>query len=463
MVTPLFVVPVGWSHQAHQSLRRAAAKADLIGDENSNHLIFCYEPEAAALACVHESDFKIEQNSSLLVVDCGGGTVDLFLCRLGQDGDLEELTVGDGNFLGATRVDANFWNFMREKIGIGAFDRFKRAPEFRRAYNEMEWKWEYLKRQFDGSLPSYEVFQLPQSLVRVMNSSKVEALDLGEVHITEENMKSFFDPVVNEIVTLVRAQLGLAREGGFSNVKYLYVVGGFGCNRYLQSRVTNDPEVRSQIQFAVSPRRPEAAVLRGAVWCAINHQSIRSRKARRTIGVGVLRNFNQNVDSTDDVVAFDPNYPGDLSRAYVPKSVFVFVSKGQTVQTSARFARPGFRVRNASQELINVNVYSTDRIPPPGVSRIETSECDLLGTITIQLPPWSGCGSPPTFTIEIAYGRVELAVKIIDQSSGHQWSQFLNHGHFEYVASIILYLQGQFSLIFPARGLPFVESGRPGN
>ncbi|KNE70234.1 hypothetical protein AMAG_15201 [Allomyces macrogynus ATCC 38327] len=430
-----FTVPVGWSHEAHQGIRRAAARAGLISNENSKHLLFCYEPEAAALACVHESPFTIQPNSSMLVVDCGGGTADLFLCRLDADNELEELTVGDGNFAGATSVDTKFEIFMRNKIGLKAYRDFKTKPEFHRYYNDMEMRWESLKRSFSGTQDEH--FTLPPALVKIMPAEKAEALQDMEIHVTDADMRSFFDPAVEQIIDLVRKQLYKARETGLAKVKYLYVVGGFGCNRYLQQRITSDPEIASMIEFPVSPRRPEAAVVRGAVWCCINHQSIKSRRARKTIGIGVLRHFNPAMDVPEEITTYDQQNPTDLSRAFVSKAVYCFLTKGQAVPYNAVYSRSGFKVYTANQSTINVTVFASDSVPDqsnvPGVTaplRLEKSACTELGTISIEIPPAPPGAPLPSFAIEIGYGRVELSVRIVDENTGQQWSQFLNHGSF---------------------------------
>ncbi|KAJ3365055.1 hypothetical protein GGF32_000235 [Allomyces javanicus] len=426
-------VPVGWSQQAHQSLRRAAAKAGLISDENSRHLLFCFEPEAAALACVHESLFQLTAGSTILVVDCGGGTVDLFLSRLDNLGELEELTVGTGDFSGSTSVDAEFHKFLRAKIGQDALSAFETLPKLRQRYAMLEMLWESKKRSFAGTEDF--LITLPVALQQFMSPEKAQELEDLEINVTATDMLSFFDPAVNRIVQLIQDQLRQAMTSPWvhdGKITYLYIVGGFGSNKYLQQRINSDKDINSLVHKFVSLQRPEAAVVHGAVWFCLNHQSIKSRRARKTIGIGVQRYFDPARDHVSEITACDPRNPG---RAYVAKSVLCFLNRGQVVTNNALYKCSGFKVYGDAWSDICVSVYTSDHIPSSSsANRLEVDECQLLGTITIQVPASLRGGPLPTFAIEIGHGRVELTVCITEETTNKKWTKFLNHGSFKYVS-----------------------------
>ncbi|KAJ3367860.1 hypothetical protein GGF31_007021 [Allomyces arbusculus] len=429
-------VPVGWSSKAHQTIRRAATSAGLISSENSRHLLFCYEPEAAALACIHESSFEINDSPSLLIADCGGGTVDMFLARLDASNELEELTLGTGNFAGATSVDARFNMFLRSKIGMRAFHEYKHSLV--RHYAKLEHEWESKKRMFNGTQDW--LLQLPAALTKFFPANNVAELENLEIHITATDMKSFFDPVVGEIIDLISGQLEQARNLDGANkiekVDYLYLVGGFGSNRYLQNRIKENLSIKAKVGSVVLLQRPEAAVVRGAVWFCINNQLIRKRRARQTIGIGVHREFDPSRDLNTEISFRNPANP---SRAFVPKAVLCFLSKGDLVSSNASYKKTGFLVPRNGQPSINVNVFVSNKVPPsakgmtnvPNQSCIEMEDCTLLGKITIDLRDLPPSNDQATFTIEIRHGRVELSVRIIDENTQQEWTQFLNHGTFK--------------------------------
>ncbi|CAB5380852.1 unnamed protein product [Rhizophagus irregularis] len=78
----LFVltVPAEYSEIDQDIMRRCAHKANLIKDKDSPRLQFTTEPEAAAIYCM-ESKLKeynlLKAGTTFMIVDCGGGTVDL--------------------------------------------------------------------------------------------------------------------------------------------------------------------------------------------------------------------------------------------------------------------------------------------------------------------------------------------------------------------------------------------------
>src|SRR4051812_43642308 len=64
--------------------------------------------------------------ASFMVVDCGGGTVDLTTRTLLPDNKLSEITERTGDLCGSTYVDKEFIIFLEKKLGFAAVDEFKR-------------------------------------------------------------------------------------------------------------------------------------------------------------------------------------------------------------------------------------------------------------------------------------------------------------------------------------------------
>ncbi len=56
-----------------------------------------------------------------MIVDCGGGTIDLTIHKL-EDKQLDEITERAGDYCGSTFIDKAFINYLREKLGDDAID-----------------------------------------------------------------------------------------------------------------------------------------------------------------------------------------------------------------------------------------------------------------------------------------------------------------------------------------------------
>ncbi|KAJ3035549.1 hypothetical protein HK097_004175, partial [Rhizophlyctis rosea] len=240
----VFTCPV-WSDVAKNNLRKAAARAGFIptADIMSTRLVIATEPEAAALWCTNNAaaDVQMRNNETLLVIDAGGGTVDLTVERItsGPYGQtLAEVAQASGNNCGATLVDDHFLAWLGEKVGKEAMEELQQTRGT--GYSSVLSTWETLKRQFRGSTTDTYSFSLPAQLYNLIDDDHQNALEEAqdgmsdEVHITAQDMLSFFDPVVNEILALVGRQLD--RCPG-KTVDKAFVVGGFSASQYLVGRI----------------------------------------------------------------------------------------------------------------------------------------------------------------------------------------------------------------------------------
>jgi len=63
---------------------------------------------------------------SFLVVDCGGGTVDLTIRKLLSRDELGETTVRTGGDCGGIYVDQEFVKFIKSKVGDSTIETFKK-------------------------------------------------------------------------------------------------------------------------------------------------------------------------------------------------------------------------------------------------------------------------------------------------------------------------------------------------
>jgi molecular chaperone DnaK (HSP70) len=62
---------------------------------------------------------------SFLVVDCGGGTVDLTIRKLLSEAELGEVTIRTGDLCGSTYIDQEFIKFLERKLGNSAINNLK--------------------------------------------------------------------------------------------------------------------------------------------------------------------------------------------------------------------------------------------------------------------------------------------------------------------------------------------------
>lgn len=74
-------MPAIWNEKAKALMRQAIVEAGIINEDDPVHrLTLVSEPEAAALYCEkHSASWDMKQGNQFMVVDAGGGTVDLII------------------------------------------------------------------------------------------------------------------------------------------------------------------------------------------------------------------------------------------------------------------------------------------------------------------------------------------------------------------------------------------------
>ncbi|BCR91386.1 Hsp70 family protein [Aspergillus chevalieri] len=212
-VTPLefwFTVPAIWSDQAQSATRTAARRAG-FGSRVGDYIFMISEPEAAAIAALkkyttNSMGGSVEPGDGVLVCDCGGGTVDIttYLVEATHPELMfEELCTGIGGKCGSTAVDRNLYQLMSDRFG----DAFDSLPMKRKGPgSEFMKNFEVIKRDF-GNSDEERIFELPINMA--VEDPNPEHFDDEErmVIIHSDDLRSIFDPVVDQILSLVRQQI----------------------------------------------------------------------------------------------------------------------------------------------------------------------------------------------------------------------------------------------------------------
>jgi molecular chaperone DnaK (HSP70) len=208
-----------------------------------------------------------------MIVDCGGGTVDLTTRKLINNEQLGEITERAGDFCGSTFIDAEFIKYLQKKLGDEPLDLFRDND-----YGQMQ----YLIQEFCrlGKIPftgedpdfSYEldINSFPTLKQYVTDENVREALEDDEwiIEINFDDMKSIFEPVVQRILHLITAQLDNTQE----SCSAMFLVGGFSESKYLQQKIRD--RFNHQVNDNISvPIHPMAAIARGAALYGLSIKS----------------------------------------------------------------------------------------------------------------------------------------------------------------------------------------------
>ncbi|KAI9865698.1 MAG: hypothetical protein M1813_002156 [Trichoglossum hirsutum] len=302
----------------------------MAGIGNEHGLEILSEPEAAALYTFKYSGHSssiIRVNDRIVVCDAGGGTVDLISYDVLQIDPLivRECAAGTGDYCGSTFIDRNFDSLFALRMGRH-YDALR--PEHRQ---QVVKNFETAKMAFRDALGQHKFFVN----VPTVDEIKEAGVEGGHFGISRQEMRSLFDPIIDQIIDLIKHQVMIVSQGP-QRVNSILLVGGFGESEYLYKRVSlwagqYDVQV-------IQPREASTAIVRGAVLKGIEPQSGPSktqftRVARRSYGAPTSQLFIPGRHLEED--AFYDKYTG---KKMAKNQVSWFIRKHQPVTDDHTFS-----------------------------------------------------------------------------------------------------------------------------
>ncbi|CAN0479440.1 unnamed protein product, partial [Discosporangium mesarthrocarpum] len=240
-------VPAIWDDYAKNFMRQAAHKAGLVTSVDSPRLRLCLEPEAACLAVSTKECPKLCQvGTKFMIVDCGGGTVDITTHEvLGTSPlRLRELSPPTGGPWGSTLVDYQFELWLRDFLGAGSFEMVENTSVLFSTLLEWEnHKMALSKEQSTvrlnlGNIADYlglDYTALKDLRDRYNNDKDPDLQVRGAkrmVVLSPTLVASFFRPAIDHITTCLRTL-----QGGVRELDHAFLVGGFSNCVMLQEAV----------------------------------------------------------------------------------------------------------------------------------------------------------------------------------------------------------------------------------
>lgn len=156
----VLTVPALWAEDQKQFMRKAALEAGIITELSSANMLLCLEPEGASIQCRNDAEptlrEQLTKGSVVMVLDCGGGTVDITVHKLKCDPEeqfvCDELLPSSGGCeWGSKFVDQHFERFLEEFFGEELSESYYKNATARL---EILKHFEMLKRKFNTGVKS---------------------------------------------------------------------------------------------------------------------------------------------------------------------------------------------------------------------------------------------------------------------------------------------------------------------
>lgn len=435
-------VPAIWRQPAKQFMRAAAYKAGIASPDSPDQLIIALEPEAASIYCrklrMHQlvpdappptrlylfrdiiPDLNVDpavegkQGTRYMVVDCGGGTVDITVHELhDQHGTLKELHKATGGPYGSVGIDIEFEKLLYEIFGADFMEQFKlKRPA---GFVDLMVAFEARKRNASPYKDTPLNISLPFSFIDYYKKCKGNSVEnaikkhgnkdikwssQGMLRLEPAAMTELFRPTVTNIKQHISNVLNNPRIG---TIHYLFLVGGFAESQILQKDIRD--AFSGQVKVII-PQGVSLAILRGAVLFGLDPMVVNVRRSRMTYGVGVLNRFIHGAHPPSKLVVKDGiEWCADVLDKFVLADQSV--AHGDVVVRSYTPAKAG-------QTCSIIHIYCSERddvqfITDPGVFKCGTMILDLSDTK--YLP-----NVPPRREIQarMVFGETEIKVSALD-------------------------------------------------
>ncbi|CAG6018199.1 unnamed protein product, partial [Menidia menidia] len=406
----VITVPAIWKMPAKQFMREAAYKSGLVSRENPEQLIIALEPEAASIYCrklrLHQMvdlGTQTNQNGFSPTDNVGSGMTQAkeHVRRNRQSrtflvenviGELwSELEEGDryvvvdcGGPYGSIGIDYEFEKLLCKIFGQDFIDQFKiKRPA---AWVDLMIAFESRKRAAAPDRTNPLNINLPFSFIdyykkfrghsvehalRKSNVDFVKWSSQGMLRMNPDAMNSLFKPTIDHIIQHLT---DLFEKPEVSDIKFLFLVGGFAESSLLQQAVQDMLRGRSRI---IIPHDVGLTILKGAVLFGLDPGVIKVRRSPLTYGVGVLNRFVEGKHPPEKLLVKDgTRWCTDVFDTFIAADQSVAL--GELVKRSYTPARP-------SQQVIVIHVYCAERegvgfISEPGVRKCGTLRLDVSGT-----------------------------------------------------------------------------------
>ncbi|XP_060896498.1 heat shock 70 kDa protein 12A isoform X5 [Labrus mixtus] len=445
----VITVPAIWKMPAKQFMREAAYKSGLVPRENPEQLIIALEPEAASIYCrklrLHQMvdlDSKTTQNGisptdnvgsgmtqgdRYVVVDCGGGTVDLTVHQIRlPEGHLKELYKASGGPYGSIGIDYEFEKLLCKIFGQDFIDQFKiKRPA---AWVDLMIAFESRKRAAAPDRTNPLNINLPFSFIdyykkfrghsvehalRKSNVDFVKWSSQGMLRMNPDAMNSLFKPTIDHIIQHLT---DLFDKPEVSDIKFLFLVGGFAESPLLQQAVQNMLQGRSRI---IIPHDVGLTILKGAVLFGLDPSIIKVRRSPLTYGVGVLNRFVEGKHPPDKLLVKDgTRWCTDVFDTFIAADQSVAL--GESVKRSYTPAKP-------SQQVIVIHVYCSEREKVGFISESSVKKC---GTLRLDVSGTESTAPRREIQTLMQFGDTEIRAMAVDVSTGRTVKasiDFLSH------------------------------------
>ncbi|XP_043084952.1 heat shock 70 kDa protein 12A-like [Puntigrus tetrazona] len=415
-VTWVLTVPAIWHAAAKQFMREAAVEAGLVTDSTPERLIIALESEAASVFCKQlpsdgfiaegeDCEEKLEQKpgSQYMVVDCGGGIIDITVHEVLDDGKLKELHAATGNDMGGQSVDKNIMSFLKDVFSEEIFEKFE---------NEHPSEARNLKYGIALIKSCDDVVRIPcpsslqtlakdkQSMESYFEDVQGAEWDDGGIFIEPEKLKSFFDTSLSAIESTINQIL----KNTELKIEYMLLVGGYAQCSFLRKFMKKR---FGSVYKVLCPVEPQEVILKGAILYGKTPSVVKSRISALTYGFCICELFDETKHRGKSI------YRNTEGKVFCDVCFDQLVSRGESIECDEvrTFIRSP---ADPLQTEVKFTFYSSGR---QKVKFVDEWGVEETGSLSVNIPI-ADKDAKRQVRLEIKFGSTEMQATATDLGSG---------------------------------------------
>jgi actin-like ATPase involved in cell morphogenesis len=392
-------IPSACTLEYANNLKEALLQAEYFEDKNSleERLFIIKESEAAGVTCFLQGEFKLNNGEKYMIVDAGGGTVDITSHKI-ENMRLKEISITHGKNLGSSFIDRNFESYIACAIGESNWEQIK--TDYPQDYHALMQKWESVKIDTEKySKCKIEVWdELKEELIH-SKFSKIEP-KRSKLILEEEDMKKIFQPIFKGIIDVMKDTVQETSKKKSTKLDHLFVVGGLSQNKILREEIKST--FGKDFTNIFFPVEGGSSVIDGCVLIGLDPSLIASRRSVFTYGIEVDDIFDEELDKKEYL--FYSKQHGDF---YCHHRFFSFVKKDEDVPFEKEIKKTFNIDTNAPKSIINL--FKSKSVEPRYVNDPLVGE---VFSVSINNDPSHGT----TLEVSMSFGKSVITVTVTSSS-----------------------------------------------
>ena len=349
-----------------------------------------------------------------------GGTIDIAVHEILEDGRFRELYKATGGPWGGNDVDEAFVKYFCDIFSNEVVKAIEQ--DYPSEFVDMMHDFEQVKREISLEDQDEMVrLTIPYCVgevylkiknVNVQNAFKDDRADKTKGAYLENNTKLYIPRIVvskmiKQVAECISVQTTFLLDNEIKEeLDFIIMVGGFSNPKIVVEEIRNKVKPIPLIVI----EDPELSVVRGAVIFGWQPQLFKSRKSKRTYGIEMRSNFRENVDP-ERLMIYDDTMMICVKKC--EKRFDKLITINEEVDVDQIVKRSYFPIIHSQNSMV-ISIYESKE---SNVSYIDEPGTRKLGTIEVPMTDLTG-DKKRKVEIEVRFGGTEFFVSCKDVTTG---------------------------------------------